>query len=92
MKKEEIIVANLKCGGCANTIKKAIYAIEGVNEVIVDVDNSAVAVECIEEIERKVLAEKLNSLGYPEATEKNGLLLMIRSYGSCMAGKFSLNE
>jgi copper chaperone len=89
MKKEEFIVANLKCGGCANTIKKAITATKGVKEVLVDVDNSAVAVECNEEVDRRFLAEKLNGLGYPEATEKNGLLAQIRSYGSCLTGKFS---
>jgi copper chaperone len=89
MKKEEFIVANLKCGGCANTIRKSILTIDGLRNLVVDIDNSAVAIECNEKVERKVLAENLNAMGYPEATEKNGLLSQIRSYGSCITGKFS---
>jgi len=31
----------------------------------------------------------LYDLGYPEATEENGLLLQIKSYASCMVGRIS---
>jgi copper chaperone CopZ len=86
MKTEEIIIANLKCNGCASTIKKEVSAIEGVSLVEVDKDRDAVTVT-YDNIDRSTIIDKLYSLGYPEATEKNGLLLQLKSYGSCMVGK-----
>jgi copper chaperone len=88
MRKEGFTVANLKCGGCANTIKKSILAIDGVTNVEVDIDQSKVIVNCSLEAERNILSAKLNAMGYPEATEENGLLAQLRSYGSCITGKF----
>ena len=35
-------ILNLKCGGCANSIKKGILTIEGVTEVSVDLETSKV--------------------------------------------------
>lgn len=88
MKTEEIIIANLKCNGCASTIKKEVSSLIGVKEVAVDVERDAVKVT-YENIDRESITNKLHSLGYPEATEKNGLLLQIKSYGSCMVGRIN---
>ena len=40
-------------------------------------------------IDRQVIIDRLLQLGYPEATEKNGLLLQLKSYGSCMIGRIN---
>lgn len=88
MKTEEIKIANLKCGGCATTIKKELLELDGVNEVKVDNDNDAVTVTYTEGI-REAITQRLHKLGYPEATEKNGLLLKLKSYSSCMMGKIN---
>lgn len=90
MKTEEIIIANLKCNGCASTIKKELSKLPSVKNVAVDVDNDKVVVtyDNLDET-RPAIIQTLHSLGYPEATEKNGLLLQIKSYTSCMAGKIS---
>ena len=88
MKNEKIIIANLKCNGCATTVKKELLKITGIQSVDVDVENDAVSL-AHENVERDVIIKKLYSLGYPEATEKNGLLLHLKSYGSCMIGKVS---
>lgn len=88
MKTEEIFIANLKCNGCASTIKKELSALDGVKEVAVDVERDAVNVT-YDTIGRESIIDKLHSLGYPEATEKNGLLLQIKSYGSCMVGRIN---
>jgi copper chaperone CopZ len=42
-----IKIQNLKCGGCAHTITKAIQNIEGVSEVNVDVELSTVSFQTI---------------------------------------------
>ena len=88
MKTEEIIVANVKCAGCATTIKKELPNIKGVYTVGVDVENDKINIT-YDDVDREVIIKKLHSLGYPEATEKNGLLLQLKSYTSCMIGKFS---
>ncbi len=88
MKTEEIIIANLKCNGCASTIKKELLSLNGVQNVAVDVEKDAVNIT-YDNIERESIINKLHSLGYPEATEKNGLLLQIKSYGSCMVGRMN---
>jgi copper chaperone len=87
MKTEKIIIANLKCGGCETTIKKALLKIDGVTSVKIDNENDAVTVTYEDNVERERITNKLHALGYPEATEENGLLLQLKSYASCMMGK-----
>lgn len=88
MKIEEIIVANIKCNGCVSTIKKELLKLAGIKSVEVDIENDIISLS-YENIERELIINKLHSLGYPEATEKNGLLLQIKSYTSCMVGKIN---
>ena len=87
MKTETIFIANLKCGGCATTITKELNAIKGVSNVIVNNDTDSVEVTYEEKVDRKEITAKLHHLGYPEATEENGLLLKLKSYASCMVGR-----
>lgn len=87
MKTEKIVIANLKCGGCETTIKKALLKIDGVTSVKIDNENDAVTVTYEDNVEREKITHKLHALGYPEATEENGLLLQLKSYASCMMGK-----
>jgi copper chaperone len=90
MRTETIIVANLKCNGCASSIKKELSKIPGVQDVAVDVEQDKVVVTYEENDEtRPKVIHSLHSLGYPEATEKNGLLLQLKSYTSCMIGKMN---
>lgn len=86
MKTETIIIANLKCNGCATTIKTELLKIAGVSSVEVDNEQDAVNVS-YENIDRQLIVDKLYSLGYPEATAENGLLLQLKSYASCMVGR-----
>ena len=88
MKTEEIKIANLKCGGCATTINKELLALVGVDEVKVNKETDSVTITYKEEI-RSTILERLLQLGYPEATEKNGLLVQLKSYSSCMIGKIN---
>lgn len=86
MKTETIQVANLKCNGCATTIKKELLKLHGVETVAVDKDRDEVTI-AYEDIERAAIVAKLHSLGYPEATAENGLLLQLKSFSSCMIGR-----
>ncbi|MFM9987141.1 heavy-metal-associated domain-containing protein [Flavobacterium sp.] len=87
MKTEKIIIANLKCSGCETTIKKGLLKLDGVTSVKINQETDTVHVTYDDNVEREKITNKLHSMGYPEATEENGLLLKIKSYASCMIGK-----
>jgi copper chaperone CopZ len=87
MKTEEIILANIKCDGCATTIKNELLKITGVENAEVRKEEDLVKISYDEHLDRAVIIKKLHSLGYPEATEENGLLLQVKSYASCILGR-----
>lgn len=84
--KAEIQIENLKCGGCAATIKKGILGVEGVNDVTVDVEKSIVTIASeVENLE--AIRVKLAKLGYPEVGDKNTVLHKAKSFVSCAVGR-----
>lgn len=87
MKTAVIKIAYLKCLGCETTIKKELLKIEGISSIKIDHEKDTVKATFDDNIEREKITNKLHSLGYPEATEENGLLLKLKSYTSCMIGK-----
>ena len=84
-----IHIQNLKCGGCANTIKKGISSIEDIQNVSVNVDESTVTFSYETEAQVNEVKNKLKSLGYPEDGEVNTLGAKAKSYVSCAIGKMS---
>jgi copper chaperone CopZ len=90
MQKEVIKVANLKCSGCANTILKNLKDMDGVTEVKVQVDQDEVEVSYLDSTtDLGKIKSRLLSMGYPEATEANGLLTQLKSFKSCMLGRLN---
>ncbi len=87
MKTEIITIANLKCSGCESTIKSKLGEIKGITSVEVNNETDTVTILHDGNVERSAITEKLHSLGYPEATEENGLLLKLKSYASCAVGR-----
>ena len=87
MKTEKILVANLKCDGCESTIKSQISKIEGVQSVIINQEEDSVTINHQGKATREDFTKKLHTIGYPEATEENGLLLKLKSYVSCAIGR-----
>tara|TARA_R110002074_G_scaffold390180_6_gene573945 strand:- start:1427 stop:1714 length:288 start_codon:yes stop_codon:yes gene_type:complete len=81
-----IRIENLKCGGCAATIKKGILAIDSVESIEVDVDTSEVIVSHLENVVDKI-KYKLSSLGYPESGDKNTIVHKAKSFVSCAVGR-----
>ena len=88
MKKHTIYVENLKCGGCANTIRKAIFKFSSIQQVTVDADQSRIDIEA-DDSEDQILAikQKLVNLGYPEAGTQNTIVTAAKSYVSCAVGR-----
>jgi copper chaperone CopZ len=84
-----IKIQNLKCGGCANTIITKVSALENVNEVSVNVEDSIVTFKTLSEKEIENVKSKLSVLGYPEEGENNSVISKAKSYVSCATGKMS---
>ncbi|MFN0728183.1 heavy-metal-associated domain-containing protein [Polaribacter gochangensis] len=84
----KIYIENLKCGGCAATIKKGILTVDGVTDLNVNVDESFVEVTTKSDVISAV-KEKLAKMGYPEIGDVNTFLHKAKSYVSCATGKMS---
>lgn len=90
--KTKIIIDNLKCSGCAGTIKKGLKSFVEVSEVIVDVENESVEITYTDDLPIEKLKEKLSSMGYPEKGTLEGFdkfTANAKSYVSCAIGKIS---
>ncbi|MDG1404351.1 heavy-metal-associated domain-containing protein [Polaribacter sp.] len=81
-----IQIENLKCGGCATTIKKGLLSLNAVKEVTVDVENLIVSI-ISENDDLETIKEKLAKLGYPEVGDKNTVLHKAKSFVSCAVGR-----
>jgi copper chaperone CopZ len=84
----DIKVENVKCNGCANTIKHGLLKIKGVNEVNIDIENGVIHVENDEIAQREEIVSKLHAMGYPEPGKGSGLTTAT-SFVSCMIGRVS---
>jgi len=82
-----IIVQNLKCGGCVNTIIGKLSEISNVSNILVDKDLSTVSFNTQNSDDALVVKEKLKSLGYPSIEDTNGVITKAKSFVSCAAGK-----
>ncbi len=87
MTTHQILVENIKCSGCVNTIKTNLCKINGVSAVEVYIKKQKVCVTGIA-IEREDMVIKLASLGYPEKGNNN-LLSRAKSYVSCAVGNLN---
>jgi copper chaperone len=87
-----IEVDNLKCSGCANTIKKELIMIDGVSSVIVDNETSVIDVSYASDDVLTKVKSRLTHLGYPETDTLHGvnkLAANAKSYVSCALGRLS---
>jgi copper chaperone CopZ len=92
MKTVRIEIENLKCHGCANTIKKEIKRIPEVANVSVNLEDKIVIIdyESGEDMTGQ-FTKKLARLGYPEKGNKN-LGKQVKSYVSCAIGRMSKED
>jgi len=81
-----LVIENLKCGGCAATIKKGLLSLDHVENVEVNVDSSEVTYEASADVSDAV-KEKLSKMGYPMVGDKNTLGHKAKSFVSCAIGR-----
>ena len=84
-----IEVENIKCGGCANSIRKGLLEDAGVNEVEIDIEGGKVSIDGDETV-REQIAMKLARMGYPEVGSVEGMkaaAAKAKSFVSCAVGR-----
>lgn len=84
-----IEVENIKCGGCAASIRKGLLSVPGVSDVEVNVDEGWVELAGAESVRTDAVA-KLLSMGYPETGTVHGLKSAgskAKSFVSCAIGR-----
>ena len=89
-----IQVENIKCGGCANSIKKGLMDEAGVSTVEIDVENGMVSIDG-ENLDRDAIAEHLLKMGYTESGSVEGMkaaTAKAKSFVSCAIGKVSSDD
>lgn len=91
MKTHSFFVENLKCNGCANTIRKEISKFGSVQKVLVDSEHSLITIEfndTNDELEK--IKQKMVKIGYPETGTENNFLTEAKSYVSCAIGRMGV--
>ena len=83
-----VVVQNLKCGGCANTISSKLLEINNIVNLKVDIDASLIKFDYSNKADLLAVKNKLKALGYPEVDDKNSMLFKAKSLVSCATGKF----
>lgn len=95
MQNERILVDNLKCGGCATTIRKGLLSIQGVEDVTVNTEQNLVEVFHRAAINVLDIKSKLKSMGYPEKGSTEGFEKFtenLKSYVSCAIGRLNAED
>lgn len=94
-----LIVENIKCGGCANSVRNKLLELDSVEVVEVDVEQGLVTCTLTEQADCDQSLEQIKaallSMGYPESGSVDGLKAAgakAKSYVSCAVGKMSSSE
>lgn len=94
--KKAFKVLNIKCEGCANSIKKALSLYFDFIEVDLTKEPRIVTVEIKEEKDEEELKRVLRTLGYPLIDDKlsktQEIGMKTKSFISCAVGKFTLSK
>ncbi len=90
--KQTFEVINVKCGGCAGTLKTKLAKEFGEVEVNLEVEPRQITLD-VEESQLSALRAKLKSLGYPmsdeDLTTLEGFSTIAKSFVSCAVGKMN---
>lgn len=87
--KAKIIVQNLKCNGCANTIRKKI-AHADVSDININIEESTITFQYSNDNTIVSVEEMLLKAGYPKEGDANATTTKVKSFVSCAIGKATL--
>lgn len=84
--KTTVVIENLKCGGCAATIKKGLLSLDKVSDIDINLETSEISYTASEDV-TDIVKQKLSKMGYPMVGDKNTLGHKAKSFVSCAIGR-----
>nr|WP_321266179.1 cation transporter [uncultured Sulfurimonas sp.] len=91
--KKSFKALNIKCGGCASTVKESLKKDFDKVEVDLSQEPRVVSLEIKDDEHEKLFRKKMRSLGYPLSDEELGVFtstgLKAKSFVSCAVGKMN---
>ncbi len=87
--KTTLQIQNLKCNGCASTIKNKLSTLGNIEKISIELESSSVSFDHKSDEDLEVVKKELNDLGYPLAGKQNKLQTKAKSYVSCAIGKMN---
>lgn len=91
---QTIEVENIKCGGCANTIKKRLSEAFTTNHIEIDIEQGRITLDA-EALDMDAVEETLRGIGYPKRGTAEGLdnvKAKAVSFVSCAIGRMDSSE
>ncbi|MBX2828303.1 MAG: heavy-metal-associated domain-containing protein [Flavobacteriaceae bacterium] len=82
-----LYIQNLKCDGCAQSIRKALEKKEGISDVSIHIEEASVTFNYLSKDRIDEAKEILSKLGYPIQGVKNPLTKKAKSFVSCAVGR-----
>ena len=80
-------ILNVKCEKCVKTLKSKLLEDFGEIDVNLEVQPNELTIHK-DEFDEDKLKNSLKGMGYPVEGDKNCLITKVKSYISCMVGKF----
>ncbi|MGV6851025.1 MAG: heavy-metal-associated domain-containing protein [bacterium] len=90
----QIVVENIRCGGCVNSITKKLMEDERITEVSVNIEAQTVTVGSEDDVREAAVAALL-AMGYPEQGSVEGIASVkskAKSVVSCAVGRIASSE
>ena len=84
-----IEIQNLKCGGCAHTIKTKLGALDGIENLEVNTETNQVSFDYSKDEHIEDVTSVLSKLGYPITGDANPLSKKAKSFVSCAVGRLN---
>ena len=87
MMRYTIVVQNLKCGGCTNTIITKLNTLDTISNIEVEVETSKVSFNYTSSNDLALVRNKLIQFGYPSIGFKNTITSKVKSFVSSAIGQ-----
>lgn len=85
---QQVVIQNLKCGGCAHTIKTELSKLNGISNISINEETAIVQFNNLNEDSSSVI-KRLDELGYPIENDPNNILKKAKSFVSCAVGRIN---
>ncbi|NJB72191.1 copper chaperone CopZ [Saonia flava] len=82
-------IQNLKCSGCENTIVRRLNTLEGIRNILVNMEDSTLSFEYDTLLNLEELKRNLRKIGYPITGDANNLTTKTKSYIACAVGSMA---